>query len=83
MLVSENKIDDSFLQGQFVIEVFKAPCTLNHNCFGGGIMLFVREHIPPNLLAIEEEPIESYYAELSLHKSKWLVICFLIHLKTA
>ena len=76
MLVSETKIDDSFPQGQFVIGGFKAPCTLNHNCFGGGIMLFVREHIPPNLLTIEEEPIESSYAELNLHKRKWLVNCF-------
>ena len=46
-------------------------------------MLFVREHIPPNLLAMEEEPIESSFAEINLHKRKWLVICFLIHLKTA
>ena len=38
-------------------------------------MLFVREKIPSNLLTIEEKPIESFYVELNLRISKWLVDC--------
>ena len=38
-------------------------------------MLFVREDIPSNLLTIEEKPIESFYVELNLPNSKWLVNC--------
>ena len=58
MLVSE--IDDSFPQGQFVIDEFSAPYRLDRNCLGGGLMLFVRDDIPSNLLTIEEKPIESF-----------------------
>ena len=75
MLVSETKIDDSFPQGQFVIDGFSAPYRLDRNCLGGGLMLFVRDDIPSNLLTIEEKPIESFNVELNLRGSKWLVNC--------
>ena len=75
LLVSETKIDDSFPQGQFVIDGFSALYRLGRNCLGGGLMLFVREDIPSNLLTIEEKPIESFYVELNLRNSKWLVNC--------
>ena len=38
-------------------------------------MLFVREDIPSNLLTIEDKPIESFYVELNLRNSKWLINC--------
>ena len=47
-------------------------------CLGGGLILFVREDIPSNLLTIEEKPIERFYIELielNLRNSKWLVNC--------
>ena len=75
MLVSETKIDDSFPQGHFVIDGFSAPYRLDRNCLGCGLMLFVRGYIPSNLLTIEEKPIESFYVELNLRNSKWLVNC--------
>ena len=75
LLVSETKIDDSFPQGQFIIDGFSAPYRLDRNCQGGGLMLFVREDIPSNLLAVEEKPIESFYVELNLRNNKWLVNC--------
>ena len=74
LLVSEIKIDDSFLQGQFVIDGFSAPYRLDHNCFCGGLILFVREDIPSNLL-IDKKPIESFYVELNLSNSKCIVNC--------
>ena len=69
LLVSETKIDDSFPQGQFVIDGFSAPYRLDRNCLGGGL-LFARDDIPSNLLTIEEKPIERFYVELNLSKSK-------------
>ena len=75
MLVSETNIDDSFPQGQFVLNRFSAPHRLDRNCLDGGLMLFVREDIPSYLLTIEEKPIESFYVELNLCNSKWLVNC--------
>ena len=66
LLVSETKIYDSFLKGKFVIDGFSAPYRLHHNCLGGDLMLFVRDDIPSNLLAIDEKPIESFYVELNL-----------------
>ena len=75
LLISETKIDDSFLKGQFLIQGFSAPYRLDRNCQGGGLMLFVREDIPSNLLTIEDKPIESFYVELNLRNSKWLINC--------
>ena len=31
-----------------------------------GIMLYIRENVPSNLLATDKEPIESLYVELNL-----------------
>ena len=43
LLVSKTKIDDSFLQSQFNIDVFRAPYRLDRNCLVGGLLLFVRD----------------------------------------
>ena len=75
LLISETKIADSFPKGQFLIQGFSAPYRLDRNCQGGGLMLFVREDIPSNLLTIEDKPIESFYVELNLRNSKWLINC--------
>ena len=75
LLIWETKIDDSFPKGQFLIQGFSAPYRLDRNCQGGGLMLFVREDIPSNLLTIEDKPIESFYVELNLRNSKWLINC--------
>ena len=75
LLVLKTKIDDSFPQGQFVIDGFSVPYRLDANCLGGSLMLFVREDIPFNIIKIEEKPVESFYGKLNLRNSKWLVNC--------
>ena len=75
LLISETKIDDSFPKGQFLIDGFSAPYRLDRNYQGGGLILFVREDIPSNLLKSEEKLVESFYVELNLRNSKWLVNC--------
>ena len=61
LFISETTIADSFLQVQFVIDGFSAPCRLDRNCLGGGLMLFLTEDIPSNLLTMEERLIESFH----------------------
>ena len=76
LMVSETKIDDSFSVGTFVIDGFSTPYRLDCDSNGGGIMLYVREDIPSNLLATDEKNhIESFYVELNLRNKKWLINC--------
>ena len=75
LLVSETKTDDNFPIGQFITDGFIPPYRLDRNCHGGGLMLFARKDISSNLLVMEEKPIESFYIELTLRNSKWLINC--------
>ena len=69
-MVSETKIDN-FPVGNFVIDGFGTTYRLDRDSNGGGIMLYVREDIPSNLLATDEENhIESFYVELNLLNEK-------------
>ena len=51
------------------------PYRLNRNSNGSGLMLFVREDIPSNLVEAETKPIEVFYIELNLHYAKRLLNC--------
>ena len=73
MLVLETKIDDSFPTGNFVIDGFSTPYRLDRNSNGGGLILFVRENIPSDLVEAEAKPIESFYMESNLRNDKWLL----------
>ena len=76
LMVSETKIDDSFPVDNFAIDGFSTTYWLDSDSNGGGIMLFVREDIPSNLLATDEKnQIESFYVELNLCNEKWLINC--------
>ena len=75
LMISETKIDDSFPVGQFLIEGFCTPYSLDRNSKGGGILLYVREDIPSNLIRVDISPIESFYVELNLQNNRWLINC--------
>ena len=75
LMISETKIDDSFPVGQFLIEGFCTPYRLDRNLKSGGILLYVREDIPSNLITVDISPIESFYVELNLWNNKWLINC--------
>ena len=75
LMISQTKIDDSFPVGQFLIEGFCTPYRLDRNSKGGGILLYVREDIPSNLITVDISPIESFYVELNLRNNKWLINC--------
>ena len=69
LLVSKTKIDE-FSQWKFLIDWFSTPYRLDRNSNGGGLMLFVREDIPSNLVEAEEKRIEGFYIELNLRNDK-------------
>ena len=52
-MISETKLDNSFPEGQFLVEGYSKPYRIDHNCQGGGIMLYVRADIPSKLLPTE------------------------------
>ena len=38
-------------------------------------MLFVRDDIPFKLLSLENKPMEGFYVEINLRRTKWLLCC--------
>ena len=75
LMISETKLDNSFPEGQFLIEGYSKPYRIDRNCHGGGIMLYVRADIPSKLLSTELLPMEGFYVEINLQKKKWLLCC--------
>ena len=71
-MISEAKLDESFPTGQSFRNVFSSPHCLDHNCNGGGILLYIREDIPSKRLLIERDLTETFFVEINLHnKKKW------------
>ena len=66
-MISETKVDDSFPIENFLIDGFSTLYRSDRDCKGGVTMLFVREDIPSNILAIENKPTEGLYVGLSTH----------------
>ena len=50
LMVAETKIVSSFPKGQFLIDGFAAPYRLDRNKNGGGLLVYVRNDIPSQLL---------------------------------
>ena len=74
-MISETKLDDSFPQGQFLIEGFHSPFRFDRNKTGGGILLYVREDIPAKVLSHDFPTAESFFVEIILDKKKRLINC--------
>ena len=76
LMISETKIDESFPLYQFEIEGFCSPFRLDRNIHGGGIILYVRQDIPCKELKSHNtsDEIESIFIELTLRKTKWILM---------
>ena len=74
LVLSETKIDESFPEGQFKIPGFCTPFRLDRDSFGGGILVYVQENIPPKFLSSETKIIESIFMELNFRKKKWFLV---------
>ena len=74
LLISETKIDDSFPVGQFIISRFHTPFRKDRNDKGGGLIFFIRDHIPCRRIYLDFSPnIEAIVIEINLKKRKWLL----------
>jgi len=75
LLLSETKIDDSFLTGQFHIPGFSITYRSNRSNHGGGLLLYTRNDIPSKLVNkfIMPNNVECIFIEINIYKKKWLV----------
>ena len=73
-MTSETKIDDSFPAMQFHIEGY-CDFRLARNEYEGGILVYIREDIPPELIPMKNCSIEAFFIELNLRRKKWLRCC--------
>ena len=75
LLIAETKLNNTFPESQFLISGFQPPYREDRNEKGGGLLLYVREHIPSKKLNINFYPkIEAFAIEINLKKKKWLLI---------
>ena len=74
-MLSETELDDSFHEGQFLIEGFQSPFRFDRTRNGGGITLYAREDIPAKLLNHDFLSAESFFIEINFYKKKWLISC--------
>ena len=74
-MISETKLDSSFLVNQFLIDGFTPSYRLDRNANGGGIMPYVREDIPYKLLSNNDQDseIQNIFVEINLRSKKKLI----------
>ena len=76
LMISETKLDSTFPSAQFSIEGYSEPFRLDRNCHGGGIMIYVKEHLPCKRITSYSFPenVETLFLEITLGKAKWLLV---------
>ena len=72
LLITETKLDGTFLNAQFLFPGFYKPFGLDRDRKGGGVRIYVREDIPSKLLTKYFLPsdIECTFLELNSRKCK-------------
>ena len=73
--IPETKLDDSFPEDQFFIDGYHTPFRHDRNSNGGGILLYVREDIPAQVIYCGFPASESFFVEFNLHQKNWLINC--------
>ena len=76
LMISGTKLDDTFPHVLYHLKDFSNPYRLDRNSHGGGILVYVRDNIPSNLVKLFQklENFEDFFIELELSKkNKWLL----------
>ena len=75
LVVTETKLDETFLESLFLMDGFSKPYRLDRNKNGGGVMIFIRDTISSKILEkhIFPNDVESIFVELNFRKCKWLL----------
>ena len=77
--VAETKLSDDFSDAQLTIDGFYDPAQFRRDrtCFGGGLVVYVRNGIPAKLVkALEPSNNEVICVKVTLSKRKWLIYSF-------
>ena len=65
-----------YQQHSFLCKVFCDPYRFDRNRNGGGIILYIREDIPSQLMEKKlRNNSEYFFVEIDLRKKKWLLCC--------
>ena len=77
LLIFGTKLDNAFPVSQFSVPGYLIPFRLHRRGNGGGIMLYVKEHIPCRMLSkfTFQKEIEAFAIEINLRKVQWLFVC--------
>ena len=72
LVITETKLDNTFLNAQFLVPGFSKPFRLDRNRKGGGVMIYVRKNILSKLLTkhVPLSDIEWIFLELNFRKCK-------------
>ena len=76
LMISETKLDDTFLHVLYHLKDFSNPCRLARNSHRGGILIYLRDNIASNLVKLNQkfEKFECFFIKLELSKkNKWLL----------
>ena len=76
VVLTETKVDHTFPEKQFLVTGYKKPFRLDRNINGGGVMIYVREDIPCDILLKHNIPtnLEAIFVEINLRKNKLLLV---------
>ena len=68
LVITETKLDHTFPEKQFLIPGYRKPFRRDRNKYGGGVMIYVREDIPCDILVKHKTPtnIEAIFVEINL-----------------
>ena len=75
LVISETKFEHTFPHALYHLMDFPNPHRLDRNSHGGGILVYLRDNIPSNLVKLDQkfENLEGFFIELELsNKNKWL-----------
>ena len=76
LVVGETKIDESYPTNQFLIDTFSSPFRLDRNKFGGGVMIYVKDHLLCVEIPYDNKPkdIECILLDLRIRKKRFLLV---------
>ena len=70
LIVTKNKIDDSFSSDYFLIDYFSKPYRLDRKLGGGSILVCVRKYIISEDIVKDATRYQNVFVELNLIKTK-------------
>ena len=76
LMISENKLGDTFPHALYHLRDFSNPYRLDSNSHGSGILVYIRDNLPSNLVKLDQKlgNFEGFITELEMSKkNKWLL----------